>query len=238
MSQTTAAIADRNRNNARHSTGPRTPQGKAIASQNARKHSFTVATHQILATEDPAAYAAFEEELVSIYGPKSPREHLAAVEIAQCRWALRRFDEAEVSLLNTFLADHSLGAQCITSHGEPLPVAFVSLDLLYRYRRPWDRRHQQALREFNQARLDRNREERLVMAEQHQAMKIERQARQQTLHPPKSHAKQTRSQKHAHDMQHRETPRQLHPMHTLTPASGFVSSPAPTPSRPGKCLAV
>lgn len=216
MPVSTAAITARNRDNASHSTGPRTPERKAVSSQNARKHSFTVATHQILAIEDPLAYAAFEDEIISIYDPKSPREHLAAVDIAHCRWALRRFDEAELALLDTCLSNESqspgeaLGFQCITGPGEPVSPALTSLDLLYRYRRSWDHRHQQALREFNNARLDRNREERLTLAEERAAMLQGREAYKQTAQQQKQEDLQTNTARESQEL----GPSKRHPAST------------------------
>lgn len=224
----TAAIATRNRNNAQHSTGPRTQQGKAASSQNARKHGFTVTGHQILATEDPAVYAAFEDEIITIYNPKSLRERLAAVEIAQCRWALRRFDEAEISLLDTCLCNgeqtpgEALGDRCITDPGAPHHPGLRALDLLVRYRRPWDRRHQQALREFNQARLDRNREERMAIAQQREACK---QAEQQR----KTAAREAQGQRETRNTHYAEGPTDGRGREAVADPLGFVSSPTTQP---------
>jgi len=41
-----------NRANAAHSTGPRTPSGKARSAQNARKHGFTASTFAVVRLED------------------------------------------------------------------------------------------------------------------------------------------------------------------------------------------
>ena len=38
---TAAETTERNRSNAQHSTGPRTEEGKAASSQNARKHGLS-----------------------------------------------------------------------------------------------------------------------------------------------------------------------------------------------------
>lgn len=222
----TAAITARNRNNARHSTGPRTQQGKHIASKNARKHGFTVTTHRVLSNEDPAEYATFEEEIVAIYAPKSPRERLAAIDIAKARWALRRFDEAELLLLDACLCtDEQTPGETIASLctagsntvASSNPTG-TSLDLLMRYRRPWDRRHQEALREFSQARQDRHREERLTMAQEREAQKQFQQEQSQAL-------KATKAMKEIREMQHVETLLGFRaPNEALTPL-GFVSSP-------------
>ena len=51
-----------NRANARRSTGPRTPQGKASSSKNALSHGLA-ARLELMADEDPAEYDALREGL-------------------------------------------------------------------------------------------------------------------------------------------------------------------------------
>jgi len=228
-------ITARNRRNAQHSTGPRTAQGKGASSQNARKHGFTAATHHILAKEDPATYAALESEIIAIYDPKSPRERLAATEIAKCRWALQRFDEAEMLLLNAHLSSASLSgdeptpgeaiaACCATGPGVPCSPIPISMDLLMRYRRPWDRRHQNALHEFNQARLDRHREARLSLAKERQAHQQQRQQQADAL-------KEIKTTQKLREMQHIEKLLGFHAPDASPTAPGFVSSRAKMASR-------
>jgi hypothetical protein len=158
-----------NRANAQHSTGPRTAEGKARSAQNARKHGLSLQRHAVLEHEDPAAYDRLHQELSAIYEPASPREHLALEEIAHCRWALHRFDQAEATLLEYHFAREAnpanqenrpipygrgLGYTCIMERGEPNQLELPSLLLLHRYRTHWDRRHQRALAEFDRARKD------------------------------------------------------------------------------------
>jgi len=244
MPTTPDSIAARNRSNARHSTGPRTSEGKAIASQNARKHSFTVLSHTVLANEDPEVYAAFEREVVEAYNPQSDRERLASLEIANCRWALRRFDEAEAALWNTCFArdnqsaGETLADQCIRGVGDPPSVALHSMDLLTRYRRPWDRRLQNAVREFDRARLDRNREERLALAKERGARLAsnkEREARQQAQQGQRNTPRSGKPSQEGPGAPFVEIPCVEMPLGAhqaeAPPQSGFVSSPAiPAPS--------
>ena len=51
----TTAQRKANRQNAKKSTGPRTPEGKARSSQNALKHGL-LARDAVMADEDPAEY--------------------------------------------------------------------------------------------------------------------------------------------------------------------------------------
>lgn len=169
-----ARITERNRQNARHSTGPRTPEGKLIACKNALKRGYSLTTHQILNNESPEAYNQMLHDLQQIFHPQSPREHLAVLEIAHCKWALRRLDLAEVTLLNNYTDNpetmsreegddvtggESIGYLAILRDDEPPPLEFKALDLIHRYRRPWDRRHQEALREYDRAVIARQRAE-------------------------------------------------------------------------------
>lgn len=222
MHATPSTITERNRTNAKRSTGPQTPEGKAASSQNAHKHGFTVLSHRILANEDPAAYAAFEKEIVGAYNPKSPREQLAAIEIARCRWALRRFDDAETALWdigftsNGQSSGQTLAGHCISGEGDPLSTAIHSMQLLNRYRRPWDRRHQDAVRAFDRARLDRNREERLSLAKQREASQHARQQLKQATN-------ETPSSPESANGQEKQRPLDQPSIHKAT-ATGFVSS--------------
>lgn len=222
-------FTQRNQQNAAHSTGPRTPQGKAIASQNARKHGFTVTTHHLLPNEDPAEYAAFEAEILDTYHPQSKRERLAATDIAKARWALRRFDEAELVLLNACLGSQhqtpgeTLAYACITDPTKPQSSDLPNLELLMRYRRPWEKKHREAIQEFDRARMDRHREERLAMAKEREALRQRNEAAKEP--------KETRAEREAREMRHMEVLLGFRkPGDTDTPL-GFVSSPPKTTSK-------
>ena len=61
-----------NRENARHSTGPKSTEGKARSRQNALKHGLCAAAPAALPNEDPAAVQARADEWNSHYRPQSP----------------------------------------------------------------------------------------------------------------------------------------------------------------------
>lgn len=171
--------ADTNRQNAEKSTGPRTPEGKARSALNALNLGLSIQRHVVLPFEDPAQYAALRDSILAIYEPQSAREVLAVDDIAQCRWAFRRFDEAEATAIakatHTWVYDHEQP----TTVGEGLgfmaePLGFMPDDTryedpskpriqvdspcwkgfqhLHRYRTWWERKHQRALAEFERAR--------------------------------------------------------------------------------------
>lgn len=182
---------ERNRQNSQHSTGPRTAEGKTASSRNSFKHGLSIHHHTVLRHEDPADYEQLRAELREIFAPQSPREHLALDDIAQSRWALRRFDEGEATLLEYHFADgaspalseedhvsygEALGYTCIQEPGEPPTPEYPSLLLLQRYRGHWDRRYQRALAGFDRARQDRRREAREQLQQAEAARKAEREA--------------------------------------------------------------
>ncbi|HMF75008.1 MAG TPA: hypothetical protein VK604_05045 [Bryobacteraceae bacterium] len=81
-----------------HSTGPRTPAGKAVSSMNRLTHGCR-SEKVILRHEDPAEYTAIMEDWCQQYRPQTPAERLLLNETAHAQWFLlrnqRRFDEVE-----------------------------------------------------------------------------------------------------------------------------------------------
>src|ERR1700738_3796117 len=63
-----------NRANASHSTGPRTPDGKARSAQNSRKHGFTAPHFAVVRLEDPEEVAHLCADLIAIYQPANSQE--------------------------------------------------------------------------------------------------------------------------------------------------------------------
>lgn len=88
-----------NRQNAQKSTGPRTPEGKAKASQNALKHGLAAQGASLLPTEDPEQYHACTAAIVQSLHPATPLESELAHRIADLSWRLRRIPDAEAAIL-------------------------------------------------------------------------------------------------------------------------------------------
>ncbi len=96
---TSQAKLDANRRNAQHSTGPRTPEGKAAASRNALKHGLT-AQKIILFDETQEEFDAFCAELHADYAPADAAEGILVERIAVTNWRLRRVWRAEAAAFN------------------------------------------------------------------------------------------------------------------------------------------
>ena len=86
-----------NRENAKKSTGPRTPEGKARSSQNALKHGL-LARDAVMADEDPAEYDRQLQILEENLFPKNAIEFELVLQIADSRWRLRRITRIEAGL--------------------------------------------------------------------------------------------------------------------------------------------
>jgi hypothetical protein len=82
-------ITERNRKNAKKSSGPRTPAGKARSSQNAIKTGLYSAT-ALLSTEDPEEYRNHAESYVASLKPQDPVQADMVKIISDNVWCLRR----------------------------------------------------------------------------------------------------------------------------------------------------
>jgi hypothetical protein len=87
-----------NRENARHSTGPRTPDGKQRSSLNALRHGLT-SRNALLPSEDPAAYQAHMQRYIDELQPHGALEEQLVQSLASAAWRLNRIPALEASLL-------------------------------------------------------------------------------------------------------------------------------------------
>src|SRR5947209_4445003 len=87
-----------NRNNARRSTGARTPEGKARSSQNALKHGLT-ALRIVLPGENAEAFQELRADLVNDYEALTTADSILLDQFAQHTWRLHRARGYESSLL-------------------------------------------------------------------------------------------------------------------------------------------
>src|SRR6266852_4882263 len=98
--------AERNRANARHSTGPKTEAGKQRSSLNALRHGLTGHTI-VLPTEDLAAYQRFTKRFFDDLKPFGILEEQLVQNLADTSWRLNRIPALENNLLTLGFAEHS-----------------------------------------------------------------------------------------------------------------------------------
>ena len=94
-----SARAEASRRNGAKSRGPKTPEGKARASQNALRHGLRAARHVVLPDEDAAAFAALEAALLEELAPVGALQAVLARQIVSAAWRLARADRIEAEIL-------------------------------------------------------------------------------------------------------------------------------------------
>jgi hypothetical protein len=92
-----------NRANAARSTGPRSPEGKARASQNARKHDFAAAAFPVVRIEEIDQLARLREDAIARYQPADSQELFAVERIALAQQALLRAERLHSGIFTTCL---------------------------------------------------------------------------------------------------------------------------------------
>src|SRR3977135_3133530 len=100
---TNNVIINRNIENASHSTGPRTDEGKAIASQNSLKHGLASGT-LLIPGEDPAAYEALVADFIAQHQPETPGEEIAITDMAHAWWLKTR----AIALQNRYIENERM----------------------------------------------------------------------------------------------------------------------------------
>jgi hypothetical protein len=94
-----------NRVNAQKSTGPRTPEGKARSSQNARKHGFTATSFPVVRLEDIHEIANLRADLLALYQPSNSQQTFALERLAIAQQTLLRSYRLEAGLFTRALGD-------------------------------------------------------------------------------------------------------------------------------------
>jgi hypothetical protein len=95
---TTEARQTANRANAQHSTGPKTPEGKASAAQNSVGLGL-FSSRDLVRPEEESEYLELRDSLESDLRPATAMECTHALEILHATWRLRRCAQVEANLL-------------------------------------------------------------------------------------------------------------------------------------------
>ena len=157
----TAAQQQANKENAQHSTGPRTTEGKQRSSQNAIKHGLC-ALDPLIPGEDPEAFQEHFCEIELDLQPATAIESNLVEQIADVSWRLKRLSRIEAAVITAFYdataeqpinqgndTDQLLGKAL--AHHDRLDA----LNRLSRYEAQLARRYHRALKEFRDLRKER-----------------------------------------------------------------------------------
>ncbi len=102
----TAAQVLANRLNAQKSTGPRTPEGKAIVAQNAVKHGLS-GRLDVIQGEDQAEFDRHRAAMLGELAPVGPMESMLAERVVSLSWRLQRVERLQNEVFDALLADRS-----------------------------------------------------------------------------------------------------------------------------------
>jgi hypothetical protein len=89
--------SEANRQNARHSTGPRTAEGKAASSRNATRYGL-FAVHLQVREDEADDYEMLRNEFLDKYRPEGVLEDCLALEMINAQWRLLRCTRAEAAI--------------------------------------------------------------------------------------------------------------------------------------------
>jgi hypothetical protein len=98
------------RQNAQHTTGPRSPAGKENVKMNALKHGFYSAAqnHQIAMLalgEDPKEFQALEDNLMTTYGPGDTLWRNQIEDLAKLHWRRTRLERMQTGVMRRALQE-------------------------------------------------------------------------------------------------------------------------------------
>jgi hypothetical protein len=151
---TTAAQQQAKKENAKHSTGPRTAEGKQRSSQNALKHGLC-SKDPLIRGEDPDKFLQHGAELYLSLSPVTAVEEDLVEQIIDITWRLKRFQRIESSILNDLYDEAA--EQPSNHHKEPDEVygralaprgSLDSLSRISRYESNLRRPYHNALKEL------------------------------------------------------------------------------------------
>ncbi len=108
-----------NRSNAQKSTGPRTAQGKAVASQNAVKHGL-LAEQVVIHGEDPAQFDLYREGMLAELAPVGAVEEMLAERAVSLAWRLRRAERLHSAVFATVYRENAGDIVLWPRHGLPI----------------------------------------------------------------------------------------------------------------------
>ena len=120
----TTAQIKANRLNALKSTGPCTPRGKTIASQNSLKHGLSA--HQpIIAGESQPDYDLYTDQMLAELNPLTPIESMLAHRVISLSWRLKRAVRFQNQAIDAMLQRNSFNP--LAKLTQSLPFKFPGL---------------------------------------------------------------------------------------------------------------
>ena len=122
----TEAQINANRLNAEKSTGPKTPEGKSVASQNSFKHGLRSAS-DVISSESLPEFESFRDRMLADLDPKDGVESMLADRIVSLSWRLRRTALVHTQTTDFLNKDYALDAVILPRRFQ-LPEKYYQFD--------------------------------------------------------------------------------------------------------------
>ncbi len=157
---TSAAQKQANKQNAQHSTGPRTAEGKQRTARNAIKHGFR-AKDPLIPGEDLDEFYRHSGELLLELGPIGVVEENLVDQLTDITWRLKRFSRIEAAIINELYDSAAEQPENAQKDGEQLLGNALAdnhaLNRLSRYEAQLARRYHNVMKELREVRKQRGR---------------------------------------------------------------------------------
>ena len=157
-----------NRQNAQHSTGPKTAEGRLVSSKNAVKTALTGRT-VLLPTDDAERYQAHVKAFFDEIAPEGQRETLLTQSLADIAWRLERIANYEMAI---YAVDRVFYAETYKDEPEPIAAQLIELAINRSNERELRNLHIQEARLRRQR--DRDNEELRYLQSERRALKEQR----------------------------------------------------------------
>jgi hypothetical protein len=154
--------AETNRQNATHSTGPKTPEGKAASSKNRLAHGLC-SSALLLVGEDEAELDLLRKEIHTAYQPATDEERILTDQLVDASWRLNRARRIETEVQQRVMIETMLflrrhrGDKVDMSPNALLAKSFLRdesegpLRRMHRYVTTIERSHQRAVKALLEA---------------------------------------------------------------------------------------
>ena len=155
VEMSTAAQILANRQNAGHSTGPKTPEGKQTSSHNATRHGLT-GVFNVLPHENAEDYTDLAARLRDEFQPDGENENFLVDQMIQSRCRLLRIQRLEALAFEQILTEPGSSSDPDARILAAMCPSGNALDKLHRYTAAAERSYYKALRELQSSRHLRN----------------------------------------------------------------------------------
>ena len=123
---TSEAKVSANQQNARQSTGPKTPQGKARSSLNAIKHGLTATSYLVAEGESAAEFERLRKQILAQFPPRNEMEKHLVERLIELVWKAKRAQRVETAALSGEyqLQSTAFGRVLVCRTSRPIPKGY------------------------------------------------------------------------------------------------------------------